>query len=233
MFSEDPNIIQLAPKIFHYPNFFNKEDLDLVDKIIASGEIQEKQHPLEEKAEELGRDEINFRPTTESFALKPIWDKISEFLYPEYVIHPQLHLLKYGVGSFMEAHCDSPGEGHHDHLTIEDSWKTCTMLSWGVCGYFGEWEGGEIYYPQHDVEVSVKAGDLVIHGALSDYMHGVKPITSGTRYVFSNFSLAANKNPGTFPNYKTDEYYEAIKDLSKWNSVKKIDGLALLKSLIK
>jgi hypothetical protein len=47
-------------------------------------------------------------------------------------------------------------------------------------------------------------------------MHGVKEITKGTRYVYSNFSLRADKNPGSFPNYKTPEYYEAIKDMSTW-----------------
>ena len=103
---------------------------------------------------------------------------------------------------------------HYDYES--DLWGTCCLLSWGVCTYFGEWEGGELYYPNQDVTINVKPGDLVIHGALSDCMHGVKEITSGTRYTFSNFSIQADKNPGSFYNYKTPEYYEAIKDLGNW-----------------
>ena len=136
---------------------------------------------------------------------------------PEFVVHPLLSMLEFGVGTKMEPHCDSPGEGHVDDLTVPDVWSTCCLLSWGVCGYFGDFEGGEIYYPNQNIEIAVRPGDLVIHGALADCLHGVKEVTKGTRYVYSNFSLRPEKNPGTFPNYKTPEYYEAIKDLGKWN----------------
>jgi len=205
MFSDNPNIIKLADKIYHYPNFLTPEEVKTVTDIANSQETSN--HYFEE---------IEFRPVKEIYELKPIWDKVSDFLYPEFVIHPLLHMIKFGKGSKMHPHCDSPGEGNHEDLTVPDLWGTCCLLSWGVCTYFGEWEGGELYYPNQDVTINVKPGDLVIHGALSDCMHGVKEITSGTRYTFSNFSIQADKNPGSFYNYKTPEYYEAIKDLGNW-----------------
>jgi hypothetical protein len=206
MFSDNPNITKLDEKIFHYKGFFTPEEISLVDNIIK--DIKTTGHYF---------DHIEFRPTHESFELFPIWEKVSEFIYPEFVVHPLLSMLEFGPGTKMEPHCDSPGEGHVEDLTVPDVWSTCCLLSWGVCGYFGDFEGGEIYYPNQGVEVAVRPGDLVIHGALADCLHGVKEVTKGTRYVYSNFSLRADKNPGTFPNYKTPEYYEAIKDLGKWN----------------
>jgi hypothetical protein len=206
MFSDDPNITQLAEKIFWYKGFLTPEEMEPVNKAIK--ESTSKKHYFKE---------IEFRPMDHMFELKPIWDKVSEFLYPEFVIHPLLNMIEFPEGTQMLPHCDSPGEGHDDDLTVPDLWSTCCILSWGVCTYFGEWEGGEIYYPNQDVTIDVKPGDLVIHGALKDCEHGVRTVTKGTRYTYSNFSLRADKNPGTFPNYKTPEYEKAMQDgLGSW-----------------
>lgn len=207
MFSNDTNIIKLADKIFLYKNFFTLEEVEKVNQDIE--DIETTHHYF---------DHIEFRPTYESLALFPIWEKISDFIYPEYVIHPMLSMLRFNVGNKMDPHCDSPGEGHEDVLTVPDVWSTCCVLSWGICAYFGDFEGGEVYYPNQNVEVAVRPGDLVIHGALADCLHGVKETTKGTRYVYSNFSLRADKNPGSFYNYKTQEYYEAVKDMNTWTS---------------
>ena len=42
------------------------------------------------------------------------------------------------------------------------------------------------------------------------FRSGVREVTSGTRYAFSNFVLRADENPGTFNNYGTHEYYKQI-----------------------
>lgn len=205
MFTDNPNIVKLSDKIYHYKGFLTSEELEKINKIVDK--VETSNHYFEE---------IEFRPVKEIKELFPIWEKVSDLLYPEYVIHPLLHMLKFSEGSKMLPHCDSPGEGNDEELTVPDLWGTCCLLSWGVITYFGDWEGGELYYPNQGIEIDVKPGDLVIHGALSDCMHGVKEITKGTRYAFSNFSLKADKNPGSFYNYKTPEYYEAIKDLDTW-----------------
>ena len=67
------------------------------------------------------------------------------------------------------------------------------------------------------IEVAPQPGDLVIHGATPRWKHGVKEVTSGTRFAFSNFALPAQKNPGSFYNYKTEEFYNQTKDgLDTW-----------------
>lgn len=162
------------------------------------------------------------------------WEQISDLLYPEWVIHPSAAILKSNPGDKgMFVHSDSPGKGMCHLLSQTDTYKTCCELDYGVVGYFGDFDGGEIFYPDINpdgtkkdewqlidknspcLEYKPESGDLVIHSAFDPYSHGVKPVTSGTRYAFSNFCLKAKDNPGSFYNYKTEEYYKAIGDKSE------------------
>mgnify|MGYP002859593280 CR=1 FL=1 len=63
-----------------------------------------------------------------------------------------------------------------------------------------DFEGGQIYYPQHDIELEIKAGMGVAHIGDVNYLHGVKEIKSGIRWTtpsfytvtgFNQYSLAA------------------------------------------
>lgn len=218
MFSDNPNIIQLEEKIFLYKNFISNDEVELINSIVN------KQKDLYNHYFE----QIEFKVTELIPDLFPVWNKISELLYPEYVIHPMLHMMCFEEGKQMLPHCDSPGEGMTEDLTVPDVWGTCCALSWGVCVYFGEFSGGEVYYPNQNIEISVQPGDLVIHGALKSHEHGVRAVKSGVRYVFSNFSLKSDKNPGSFYNYGTEEHEERQKSIHKWMTPLKIN----LKSVI-
>lgn len=161
-------------------------------------------------------------------AIHPLWEKASDLIYPEYVMHPQANVLIITpeMNEGMFTHSDSPGKGECHRLSQVDVWKTCCELDFGLVAYFGDFEGGEIFYvnidkdghrtdgigPENCLSIKPERGDLVIHGAFAPHAHGVKPVTSGKRYAFSNFVLKAEDNPGTFYNYKTPEYYEQIKD---------------------
>lgn len=207
MFTENPNLLNPAKGVYWYKGFFTPEEVEKFNNIINSKEL-EYDNPY--------FDNIEFKSTSIIPELHEVWEKISAFMYPEFVIHPMLTLLRYDVGTIMVPHSDSPGEDHPEELTVPDLWGTCHLLSWGVCTYFGDFTGGEVEYPNQDLVVPVQPGDLVIHGALAENLHGVKEVKSGVRYCYSNFSLKAEKNPGSFYNYKTDEYYESVKDLEKW-----------------
>lgn len=207
MFTDNPNIVNMAKGVWLYKGFYSPEEVKRINSIIESKEL-EYDNPY--------FDNIEFKATSLVPELKEVWDRISDLIYPEYVIHPMLSMLRYDVGTIMVPHCDSPGEDHADELTVPDLWGTCHLLSWGICAYFGEFTGGEVEYPNQNLVVDVQPGDLVIHGALAENLHGVKEVKSGVRYCYSTFSLPAEKNPGSFYNYKTPEYYESIKDLDKW-----------------
>lgn len=205
-----PGLQQLHEKIYYFPNFVSKEDVAKINTSID--EEQSLKHPFEQ---------MNFGTTPQIMELFPVWEKVSELLAPDYVVHPLLTCLHFKEGAEMLPHCDSPGEGNHEDLTLPDVWSTCCLLEFGVITYFGDFTGGEVYYPNQDITIAVQPGDLVIHGALEDYSHGVKKVLSGSRFAYSNFCLRADKNPGTFYNYKSEEYCELLKDktpenVSKW-----------------
>ena len=50
-----------------------------------------------------------------------------------------------------------------------------------------DFEGGELYYPQHDIVVKPEPGLAVIHPGDINYLHGVKMVTSGERYTSPAF----------------------------------------------
>ena len=205
MFKDDPNIIKLDEGIFWYKNFLSKEEVEVINK-----------RTLELNLGTHWFDQIEFKVTSAMPELVPVWNKISEFLAPEYVIHPMASMLYFGEGKQMLPHCDSPGEDMTEALTVPDVWATCCVLSWGACVYFGEFTGGQIYYPNQGIDIAVQPGDLVIHSALTSHEHGVRPVESGVRYTFSNFSLKPEKNPGSFYNYGTKENEERQKNVDQW-----------------
>jgi hypothetical protein len=53
--------------------------------------------------------------------------------------------------------------------------------------YNDDFEGGELYYPEHDIIVKPKPGLAVLHPGDFYYMHGVKPVTEGERYTTPAF----------------------------------------------
>lgn len=50
-----------------------------------------------------------------------------------------------------------------------------------------DFTGGELFYPNKNLEIKPKPGMLVMHPPTEEYKHGVKTITSGYRYVFVGF----------------------------------------------
>ncbi len=205
MFSDNPGFTKLADKVFVYKNFVSEEKVNQINNI-ANQFSKEKTTITEDYAK---IDWYKDKTTPLIPELIDVWNSASELISPEYIIHPNLSLqvIRPGDGG-MFLHQDSPGEGMEEELTQIDRWNTCCIIHYGLVVYFGEFTGGETYYPRLDMEYSVQPGDLVIHGAHMDCEHGVREVTSGVRYAYSNFMLPIEKNPGTFPSYGTKEDLE-------------------------
>lgn len=71
-----------------------------------------------------------------------------------------------------------------------------------------DYEGGEIYFPNQDVEIKPSAGDMVIFpGGGHEYMHGVKPVISGRRYTIAMWhTMYLDYSPFDNPT-QVSEYY--------------------------
>lgn len=53
--------------------------------------------------------------------------------------------------------------------------------------YNDEFEGGELYYPDYDLEIKPSPGLAVAHPGDINYLHGVKMVTSGERFTTPSF----------------------------------------------
>lgn len=211
MFLDDKNLVKIDEKVMIYRNFIDSDTVEKINKI-AENYVNEIQPT--NKAVTWYNDKL----TGKIPELLDVWEKISDFIYPDFVIHPALNLQVMKIGEDMFVHEDSPGMDNEEMLTVNDLWSSCCILSYGIIAYFGDFSGGEVFYPELNLELDPKPGDLVIHGAHSREKHGVKKVSSGIRYAFSNFAMPAKLNPGTFYNYKTKEYYKQLKNegLDKW-----------------
>lgn len=53
--------------------------------------------------------------------------------------------------------------------------------------YNDDFEGGDLYYPQHDITIRPRPGLAVAHPGDVNYLHGVSMVTSGNRYTTPSF----------------------------------------------
>ena len=53
--------------------------------------------------------------------------------------------------------------------------------------YNDDFEGGELYYPGHDLVIKPEPGLAVLHPGDINYLHGVKMVTSGERFTTPAF----------------------------------------------
>lgn len=61
----------------------------------------------------------------------------------------------------------------------------------GILMYLNsDFDGGEICYPEYGIEYKPKRGVLIIHHAGN--LHGVNPVSNGTRYSMTSFVWGAN-----------------------------------------
>lgn len=89
-------------------------------------------------------------------------------------------IRRWDVGEFQPLHADGEDpEGHPNEAFIVD---------YGAVIYLNDdYEGGEIYFPEHNIDFKPKAGTLIFFPSNNMYVHGVRAITKGTRYTTPSF----------------------------------------------
>lgn len=73
------------------------------------------------------------------------------------------------------------GQSMGPHFDGQDGNKD---LAFSLVAYVNDdYEGGEISFPNHNITIKPKAGSLIMFPSQEPYIHEVKPIMSGTRYM--------------------------------------------------
>jgi predicted 2-oxoglutarate/Fe(II)-dependent dioxygenase YbiX len=90
------------------------------------------------------------------------------------------HAQKWDVGGFANPHSDnSDNDGQPNAFEIN---KYVAILYLN-----GDYEGGELYFPDHNIEFKPRPHSLIIFPGGVENIHGVKEITAGTRYTMVSF----------------------------------------------
>lgn len=79
-------------------------------------------------------------------------------------------------------------EPHSDKQLLDGSPNQFPFYDINSLFYYNdEFDGGELYYPQHGIEIKPEPGLAVAHPGDIHYLHGVKKITSGQRWTTPSF----------------------------------------------
>lgn len=173
---------ELVPgKLWEYENFITDEEVSIIlEKLSALDESSWFEEDLPEyDMHHAGRtyetDNLNITELIKNI------DKRVASLFKDYehivsigsIVRGTPHILPSGMHRDNE---DGQYEGENRNATC----------MYGVLMYLNDnFEGGEICYPELGIEYKPKPGVLLIHYAGN--MHGVNPITSGTRYSMTSF----------------------------------------------
>jgi hypothetical protein len=177
MFKEYPGVVKLAEDIFLYKNFINKEEAKSLHNICMN-------YPHDLWSQTANPIEwYNGKTTIFVDDAKPLFEKIKSLVEDTHTPTPSLSFTRMFPGDDMHVHTDSCGD---DEATANDDFGTCAITEYGVVLYLNDcFNGGEIFYPDLDLEYKPVAGDLVIHHAM--IKHGVNTITEGVRYTYTTF----------------------------------------------
>ena len=84
-------------------------------------------------------------------------------------------------------HSDSTGNNGEDNGTSHRKFSSLLYLN-------DEFEGGNLWFPNQNIEVIPKPNTLILFPATFEYMHGVKAVTNGIRYSILEFWTYNDKN---------------------------------------
>ena len=86
---------------------------------------------------------------------------------------------------WKEGHVQPP---HADAVNPDGSDHPYAYRKYGCVYYLNDdYEGGEIYFPNFDVEVKPKSNTMIFFPGDLDHLHGVREITKGVRHTIASF----------------------------------------------
>lgn len=119
-----------------------------------------------------------------------IYDLINKYIFKMASIIEEKHfvsvycrppvLIKWIPGNLQSPHADKQlNDGTPNPFPTYD---LNSVIYWN-----DNFEGGEIYYPQYDIELRIEPGMAVAHPGDIHYIHGVKEVLSGFRWTTPSF----------------------------------------------
>lgn len=127
--------------------------------------------------------------------LRAVDDKsIASFVNPFYQVEVSerepSQILHYGVGGHYIPHVDAETL-YKDDMGLE-LWEKTLDRDLSVVYFINDdFSGGELFFPALDLVIEPEAGTLVCFPSDHNYVHGVRPVTSGHRYTIVTWMRVA------------------------------------------
>jgi hypothetical protein len=221
MFQNNNNLIKLAKEIYVYKNFISDEEARKYTEIVNN--FHEEYWLNKDKWDNDSEIQAPNQVFQGDALLDELWKKTETFFGPEYKPLPSNGVSKMLEGQSLEVHWDSPGHpddhdegslnGYFDAIEkgkLYDPHNTCHIVQYGFVVYINDFEGGELFYPEQNIEYKPEKGDLVIHSASQKYRHGVRAVTKGPRYAHTNFIVASEEIVPTLQQYQEHEFNQKM-----------------------
>jgi len=184
---------QLGEDIYVYRNFISWEELKTINDLILS--LNEEEWIHDESIFGMLWNKISSPHKELQFMRERIIDLLPEGLYLGHSTAFTRLFTDDFWGPHADAHDFYPIREKAAQLKENEPFIWADNEKWGLVVYFNEFEGGEIYYPHQNIEYKPNPGDLVIHSAEENCLHGVKPVKSKVRYSHSNHLFEKIKIP--------------------------------------
>lgn len=175
------NSIKIEENIYLLKNFLDDKTLN---KLMDMAENVKQWDPNLEQTNHF------WRYKTTSITDESITNYMNErqilMLNNKYKMNGNYKILRQRVnGENLNVHCDNPA--------IDDKSMHDDGTRWGLVTYLNNFNGGEIFYPELDIEYKPEPGDLIIHPASMKYKHGTKTVLEGPdRYIITSFGILLN-----------------------------------------
>jgi len=93
-----------------------------------------------------------------------------------------LQIVRWPKGYEQPPHSDceqnNPEDGEHPYPH---------RIYSSICYLNDDFEGGELYFPQHNLTLKPEPGMMVEFSGTREYLHGVRPVINGIRYTIISF----------------------------------------------
>ena len=134
-------------------------------------------------------------------------------------------IRKWNIGEYQDPHSDCEAIFTYSSSGIAEMNPIHNFFSifieYGVLLYLNdEYNGGEIYFPEFDLEIKPEKGELIFFPGNNLYMHGVKEVTEGNRFVIQNF-LTTPKMQYMLQNFILDEGPLVFMDITAEEAMEK------------
>jgi hypothetical protein len=111
--------------------------------------------------------------------LRVVINKVEKFFRDNYEIKHTFDMKRL-YGNIMDTGAENPahdddGDHYDGKPEVELHYSSILMLN-------SDYEGGELYFEHHGVQVKLEAGDVIMFRGNAENLHGVREVLSGRRF---------------------------------------------------